>query len=120
MQPTKKTAEPGKRQLPPAMQARVIADHFKRVVLALGVEPEGQSLAQLTQQAETRAKAANNVLAQTASALAYLDGVLDSLKYNTPDDVKRAKRQAEAAHRALEIAVKTAAPVVEPKKEGGS
>lgn len=110
MQPTNTTAAPGKRKLPPEMQTQLIADHFKRVVLALGVEPGRQSLAELTQQAETRAKAANNVLAQTASALAYLDGVIDSLKYGTPDDVKRAKRQAESAHRALEIAIKTAAP----------
>jgi hypothetical protein len=113
MQPNTATApeatKPGKRQLPPAMQAQVIADHFKKVVLALGVEPGG-SLAQLTEQAETRAKAARNVLDQTASALAYLDGALDALGYSTPDDLRRAKRQVESAHRALEIAIKTAAP----------
>lgn len=109
MQPTEQTEEkPAKRQLPDAMKVQVIADHFKTIVLALGVENHGQSLAQLSHEAKVRAEAAKNVLNQAGTALAYLDGVIDSLGYSKPDDIKRAKRQAESAHRALQIAIKTA------------
>lgn len=109
MQPTT-TEQPTKRQLPEGLKAQVIAGHLKDIVLALGIENGRQSLQQVRDQAVARAKAANNVLAQIAGAIAFIDGTIDSLEYATAADIKRAKRQAESAKRALELAIKTAAP----------